>query len=184
MLPPRKFCTYCGGRLQRVVPPGDHFERDVCERCGQVHYRNPKVVVGCIPLWRGRLLMCRRAIEPRKGYWTFPSGYLELDETCVEGAAREALEETGVAVDIGSLLALIDVPQIGQVHVVYRARAHSGDGHATEETEETVLMSEAEIPWKRIAFPSIHRALEMFFADQADGHEAVHTLNLRGSSLR
>lgn len=178
-----EFCSHCGHSLHRSVPPGDHFERDVCGHCGRVHYRNPKLVVGCVPEWQGRVIMCRRAIEPRLGYWTFPAGYLELNETLAEGAAREAFEETGVVVDIGALLAIMDVPQIGQVHVVYRARAHTGSAHATEETSETALMSEAEIPWDEIAFPSIYHGLKFFFADRVAGYRGVHTLNLRGATV-
>lgn len=175
-----KFCSQCGHALTRRVPPGDHLEREVCDHCGQVEYRNPKLVVGCIPEWAGKIVMCRRAIQPRLGYWTFPAGFLEMNETMADGAAREALEESGVRVAIDRLLAVMDVPEIGQVHVVYSARAQSANTHThpTDETIEVALMAEAEIPWDEIAFPSIYHGLKYFFADRASGHWSVHTRRL------
>lgn len=173
-----KFCSLCGHALTRRVPPGDRLERDVCDHCGQIEYQNPKVVVGCVPEWEGRIVMCRRAIQPRLGYWTFPAGFLELDETMAEGAARETFEESGVRVEIDRLLAVMDVPEIGQVHVVYGGRACSADPHPTDETSEVALMAEADIPWNEIAFPSIYHGLKYFFADRARGQWSVHTRRL------
>lgn len=178
-----KYCSHCGGPVQTRVPAGDHFQRAVCDHCGRIHYRNPKVVVGCIPVRGKRIIMCRRAIEPRLGYWTFPAGFLELGETAAEGAAREALEETGVGVDIENLLAVLDIPQVGQIYMAYRARARDGEPHPTEESSEAVFMCEDEIPWGEIAFPSIHESLKFFFADRAAGRDDIHTLDLRGARL-
>lgn len=177
------FCSHCGGPVQKRVPAGDHFARLVCDECGRIHYRNPKVVVGCIPVRENRIIMCRRAIEPRLGYWTFPAGFLEIGETASEGAAREALEETGVEVEIQSLLAVLDIPQVGQIYMTYRARARAGQPHPTEESSEVVLMREDEIPWDEIAFPSIYESLKFFFSDHASGNEGVHTLDMRGARL-
>ncbi|HEU0196587.1 MAG TPA: NUDIX hydrolase [Nevskiaceae bacterium] len=178
-----KFCSQCGHPMQRRIPDGDHFEREVCDHCGYIQYYNPKVIVGCIPVWQQRIVMCRRSIEPRLGYWTFPAGFMELHETAAEGAAREAAEESGVPVTVDDLLAVIDLPHVGQIYMLYRGRAQSAAVHPTDETSEVRLMTEAEIPWDRIAFPTISHGLKFFFADRAAGHYSIHTLNLRGATL-
>ncbi len=173
------FCSHCGQPVERRVPAGDHLLRHICPRCDYIHYQNPKVVTGCIPVWEDKVLLCRRAIEPRLGYWTFPAGYLEMGETSGQGAARETLEETGVEVAVGALLAVINVPHISQIYMVYRARALSAAHHPTLESSETELVSEADIPWREIAFPTIYHSLKFFFDDRSAGREDFHAVDIR-----
>ncbi|MGH8442550.1 MAG: NUDIX hydrolase [Nevskiaceae bacterium] len=173
-----KYCSHCGKPVELRVPAGDHVERHVCAACGTVHYRNPKVIVGCVPEWEDRILMCRRAIEPRLGRWTFPAGFLELGETSAEGAAREALEEAQAEVEPGELFAVINVPYVSQVYLLHRARLRAPKFGPTVESSEVVLLREAEIPWDEIAFRTIWHGLKFFFADRAGGAHGVHTLDL------
>src|SRR5476649_1742142 len=119
---PLKFCTNCGAPVALKVPPGDHLPRFVCMTCGTIHYQNPRLVLGCVPMWEDRILLCRRAIEPRRGYWTIPAGFMENNETLEAAAARESMEEALAAVQIGSLLAVVDVLHAHQVHLTFRAR--------------------------------------------------------------
>ena len=164
-----KFCSDCGSPVERKIPPGDHLPRYLCAACGTIHYRNPKVIVGCIPEWEadGRILMCKRAIEPRLGKWTFPAGFLELAETSGQGAAREAQEESQAIVEIGKLFVVINVPYVSQLYLIHRARMMAPEFGPTSESSEVVLMREDEIPWDQIAFPTIWHSLKFFFADRA-----------------
>src|SRR5438045_9568290 len=116
-----KFCSQCGTRVEFRIPPGDHLARYVCDACGAIHYQNPRLVVGCVPEHEGRILLCRRAIEPRRGYWTVPAGFLENGETLQQGAARESLDEAQAEVAVGSLLSVVHVLHAGQVHGFLRA---------------------------------------------------------------
>jgi ADP-ribose pyrophosphatase YjhB (NUDIX family) len=136
-------------------PDGDLLERDVCERCGFVDYQNPKVVVGSAVLHGSKILMCKRAIEPRKGYWTLPAGYLELYETTEEGARREAMEEACAKIEIDRVLAVFSLAHISQIQVLYRAKLIDPNVAAGPESEEVALFEWDEIPWKEIAFPSV-----------------------------
>ncbi len=179
------YCSQCGSRVERRVPDGDHLPRDVCPSCGTVHYRNPKVIVGCVPEWEdGRIVMCKRAIEPRLGLWTFPAGFLELGESSGDGAAREAREEAQAEVEPGALFAVISVPYVSQVYLIHRARLKAPTFGPTVESSEVVLMREDEIPWDRIAFPTIWHSLKFFFADRASGERGVHVLDLAASPRR
>lgn len=174
-----KYCSDCGQPVERRIPAGDHLLRHVCPACGAVHYRNPKVIVGCVPEWKdGRILMCRRAIEPRLGRWTFPAGFLELGETSAEGAAREAVEESRAEVEIGDLFVVINVPYVSQVYLIHRARLKAPDFGPTLESSEVVLMREDEIPWDQIAFPTIWHSLKFYYADRASGARGIHALDL------
>ena len=174
-----KFCSDCGNPLERKIPPGDHLPRYLCAACGTIHYRNPKVIVGCIPEWEdGRILMCKRAIEPRLGKWTFPAGFLELAETSGQGAAREAQEESQALIEIGELFVVINVPYVSQLYLIHRARMTAPHFGPTTESSEVVLMREDEIPWDQIAFPTIWHSLKFFFADRAAGQPGFHTLDL------
>jgi ADP-ribose pyrophosphatase YjhB (NUDIX family) len=141
----------------------------VCDHCGFVDYVNPRLVVGTVATWGERLLVCRRAIEPRAGFWTVPAGFLEQGETTEEGAAREALEEAGAEVEIGPLLGLYNVPRIGQVHLFYRGRLRSPRVSAGEESLEVALVTWDEVPWEELAFPSVLWALLAF--DETRGLE-------------
>ena len=172
-----KYCSSCGGHVSYKVPHDDNRERAICDDCGRVHYRNPLVVVGCIPERDGKILLCKRAIEPRYGKWTLPAGFMELGETVAGGAARETLEEALATVELGHLFAMVDVIDAGQVHLFYTARL-AGDFGAGAETLEAALFSEEEIPWDEIAFHSVRFALEKFFEDR-EGRHAVHVHELR-----
>ena len=143
----------------RQLPDGDNIERDVCRRCGFIHYDNPKIVVGSVVRVGTRILMCRRAIEPRRGFWTLPAGFLEQHETPEDGARREALEEANAAIEISGLLAVYTVPRISQVQLIYRAGLAGGFSPGPESLE-VALFSHDEMPWDEIAFPSVHWALE------------------------
>ncbi|MCE9524140.1 MAG: NUDIX hydrolase [Alphaproteobacteria bacterium] len=143
----------------RRVPDGDTFERDVCATCGHIHYVNPKIVVGAVCSWHGRILLCRRAIEPRQGFWTIPAGYLEERETPADGAAREAWEEATVKISIDRLLAVYSIARISQVQLIFRADLVAADFAPGIESLETKLFAWEEIPWDALAFPSVHWAL-------------------------
>lgn len=178
----KRFCSYCGQPTALSVPPGDTRERRICPGCGAVHYENPRVVVGCVPEHAGRILLCRRAIEPRRGYWTVPAGFLENGETLEAGAARESYEEALAQVEIGSLLAVVSIPEACQVHVFFRAGLAKAEFGAGEESLEAQLVEPAAIPWQQIAFRSTVYALQRYLEDRETGAEPVHvtTLGRRG----
>ena len=146
----------------RKVPDGDNLARQVCVDCGFINYENPKIVVGAVCHWGDRVLLCRRAINPRKGHWTLPAGYLELHETTTAGAAREAWEEARAKIEIETLLAVYTVPRISQVQLMYRARLVSDAVSAGPESLEVGLFKFDEIPWDDLAFPSVRWALHQF----------------------
>lgn len=152
---PRMCCEFV-----RRVPEGDNMERDVCAKCGHVHYVNPKIVVGAVCSWHGRILLCRRAIEPRSGFWTIPAGYMEEQETPAQGAVREAWEEATTKIEINRLLAVYAVPRISQVQLIFRASLANGEFAPGTESLETKLFAWEEIPWNELAFPSVHWALK------------------------
>jgi ADP-ribose pyrophosphatase YjhB (NUDIX family) len=172
------YCCHCGNRTIIGTPPGDHLPRRLCPACGAVHYENPRIVVGCVPEYEGRILVCRRAIEPRRGYWTVPAGFMENGETLEAGAARECQEEALATVEIGSLLALVNIPEAQQVHVFFRARLTRSAFGAGEESLEAKLVDASEIPWADIAFPSTRFALERYLADREAGVDAHHLITL------
>lgn len=159
-----KYCASCGETVTRITPDGDNRERWVCTSCQTVHYQNPRVVVGCVPARDGKILLCKRAIEPRYGYWTVPAGFMELGETLAEGAARETLEEACATVKIGHLFASVDVVEAGQVHVFFTAEL-LGDYAAGDESLDVGMFAEDEIPWDDIAFRSGRFALQKYFED-------------------
>lgn len=182
-----KFCSECAHPVSLLIPPDDNRPRHVCEQCGTIHYQNPKMVVGTIPVWERngetRILLCRRAIEPRYGYWTLPAGFMENEETTGEAALRETFEEAGARIELHELFSLLNVPHVDQVHLFYRATLLDLDYQAGTESLEVQLFSEAEIPWEEIAFPTIGQTLRFFFADLArirsGGSYALHTLDFR-----
>jgi ADP-ribose pyrophosphatase YjhB (NUDIX family) len=169
-----KFCSDCGQPVSVQVPPGDHLPRFVCDACGSIHYENPKLVAGCVPEYQGQILICRRAIEPRRGYWTIPAGFMENGETLMAAAAREAVEEAEANVEIGSLLAIFHALHAHQVHVFFRARLAEPRYGVGPESLEVRLVEERDIPWGDIAFSSGVFALRNYFADRAAGREGVH----------
>jgi ADP-ribose pyrophosphatase YjhB (NUDIX family) len=179
---PMRYCSACGGSLLLRVPAGDHLQRHVCERCGEIHYQNPKMVVGCVATHGEQILLCRRAIEPRRGLWTLPAGFMENGETSAAAAARETHEEACAQVEIGKLFSLVDVPHISQVHLFYLGRLATPAHAAGAESLETALFSENEIPWESIAFRSVNFTLRAFFADRRRGRFVLHTQVLAAPS--
>ncbi|MBT8342523.1 MAG: NUDIX hydrolase [Desulfatitalea sp.] len=163
------YCSHCGAPVALQVPSGDDRPRHVCESCGMIHYRNPIIVVGCIPQWEQRILLCRRNIEPQRGLWTLPAGYLETGETTMEGAARETHEETGACVTDLSAYLHFDIVHIHQIYMMFRARLSRPEWNPTEESSEVVLIDESRIPWNDIAFPVIKETLKFFFDDRRKG---------------
>ena len=157
------FCTQCGARVEFRVPPGDHLARHICDACGTIHYQNPRLVVGCVPEYDGRILLCSRAIEPRRGFWTLPAGYLEHGETLEEGAAREAREEAEAEITLDGILGVFSISRIGQVQVIFRAR-FAGDGvprfAAGPESLDVALFPWTRLPRTEVAFPSVMWALD------------------------
>jgi len=168
------FCSNCGARVEVRVPPGDIFPRFVCPACGVIHYENPKLVVGCVPEHEGRILLCKRAIEPRRGFWTVPAGFMENGETLQQAAAREAKEEALADVEIGSLLTIVHVLQAHQVHVFFRATLHAPVFGVGIESLETELVAPEDIPWADIAFPSTEFTLRRYLEDRAKGSDDYH----------
>src|SRR6188472_4116392 len=150
-----KFCSNCSASIGKRVPPGDSLPRYLCDACGSIHYENPKLVLGCLPEWEDRVLLCRRAIEPRYGYWTLPAGFMENGETTSEVAVRETVEEAGAHIELHQLFSMLNVPHVHQVHMFYLATLLDLDYLAGVESLEVKLFSEAEIPWDEIAFPTI-----------------------------
>lgn len=175
MNPAINYCSACGAPVKLCVPPGDSLPRHVCSACGTVHYRNPRLVVGSLPEWEDRILLCRRAIEPRHGFWTLPAGFMENQETVAQAAARETLEEACARVEIGEVFTMISVPHIDQVHVIYRAKLLDLDFAPGDESLEVALFREDEIPWDEIAFRSVGLTLEHYYADRKAGHYRLHT---------
>jgi ADP-ribose pyrophosphatase YjhB (NUDIX family) len=169
-----KFCPNCAAPVARRVPPGDTLPRWVCDQCGEIHYQNPRMVIGTIPEYDGRILLCRRAIEPRYGYWTLPAGFMENDETAGQAARRETLEEAGAHIELGEPFSMISVPYVNQVHLFYRARLL--DLHFTpgDESLEVALHEDARIPWKEIAFRTVAATLRHWFADRGRNSFSFH----------
>ncbi|MBT3011503.1 MAG: NUDIX hydrolase [Candidatus Thiodiazotropha sp. (ex Lucina aurantia)] len=164
-----KYCSHCGAEVEVRVPEGDNRPRHVCIICSTVHYQNPKIVVGCIPVWEQQILLCRRAIEPRYGLWTVPAGFMENGETSQQGAARETLEEACARVEVEGLYTLFNLPHINQVYLLFRSRLLDLDFAAGEESLEVKLFDEQEIPWEKLAFPVIKESLRLYYADRETG---------------
>lgn len=173
-----KYCSQCGASVETKIPEGDNLPRHICTSCQAIHYQNPKIVVGCIPEWEGRLLLCRRAIEPRYGLWTLPAGFMENDETTVEGAVRETMEEAGARVEVKGLFAMLSLPHINQVYIMYRGELTEPVYSAGTESLEVGLFHENEIPWEKLAFSVIQETLKCYYADRARNKYRVHTGDL------
>ncbi|MDP2811947.1 MAG: NUDIX hydrolase [Rhodocyclaceae bacterium] len=169
------FCCACGAPVILRVPAGDSLPRHVCDACGAIHYRNPRLIVGALPEWEDRILLCRRAIEPRMGFWTLPAGFMENRESATAAAVRETIEEACARIELGEIFALISVPHISQVHVIYRARLLDLDFSPGAESLDVALFREEEIPWDRIAFRTIATTLRHYFADRKAGLFRFHT---------
>lgn len=173
-----RHCRACGNLVDYRVPPDDNRERALCPACGTIHYENPLNVVGTVPVWGERVLLCKRAIEPRYGLWTLPAGFLELGESTAEGALRETVEEAGAEIELGPLFSVLNVVRVGQVHLFYRARMTSPHLDPGSETLEARLFEEDEVPWEQIAFRTVRETLLAFFADRKQGHFGLHTADV------
>lgn len=173
-----KYCPKCAAPVAFRIPAGDNLPRHVCEQCGHIHYENPRLVVGCIAEWQARILLCRRAIEPRHGLWTLPAGFMENGETTAQAAARETLEEACATPIIDEPFAIVNVAHINQVHLFYRGRLQSPQHAPGEESLETCLFSENEIPWADLAFRSVSLCLERYLADRCRGRFEFHNADL------
>lgn len=172
------FCSQCGSPIRHRVPEGDNRERDVCDHCGAIHYQNPRMVVGTVPVWQRRILLCRRAIEPRYDTWTLPAGFMELGESTAQGAGRETLEESGARIRLGQLYTIIDVPQIEQVHLFYLAEVLGPELDPGPESLEARFFDEAEIPWDDLAFRTVATTLERYLRDRRCGSFPTHHYTL------
>jgi len=179
MDPAFNFCSACGAQVKLTIPPGDSLLRHVCDACQTIHYSNPKLVVGALPVWGDQVLLCRRAIEPRHGKWTLPAGFMENGESVAAAAIRETAEEACARIALGEMSTMISLPHISQVHVIYLAELLDLDFAAGEETLDLRLFSEAEIPWDEIAFRTIHLTLKHFFEDRRRGQFQFRTLELK-----
>jgi len=168
------FCSHCGGTVALSVPLGDHLPRFVCPACHTVHYQNPKMVVGTIPEWEDKILLCRRAIEPKHGLWTLPAGFMENSETTAQGAMRETWEEAYAKVEIQSLYSLYNLPHINQVYLMFRATLLNLDFGPGPESLEVALFGEQDIPWDALAFRTIEATLKAYFADRKNGAFGFH----------
>jgi ADP-ribose pyrophosphatase YjhB (NUDIX family) len=168
------FCSFCGHSKIETIPLGDQKIRKVCTHCGTIHYVNPKVICGALALWEDKVLLCRRAIEPRYGLWTLPAGYMELFETMEQGAARETREESEAEVEIEQLYCMYNIPRIGQIYVLFKTQIKDGFFGAGEETLESRLFEEHEIPWNDLAFPSVERTLRHYFEDRKNNIFPMH----------
>lgn len=170
-----KFCSNCGEQVIQRIPEGDSRPRYVCEHCDTIHYQNPNIVAGVVPVWGEKVLLCRRAIEPRLGYWTLPAGFMENGESVEQAARRETLEEACAEVEDLQLYSMIDVPHINQVHIFYRSNLVKPEFAAGIESLEVKLFDEADIPWSELAFQTVRRTLECFFRDRRQQDFQVYT---------
>ena len=176
-----KYCAECGSATENKIPEGDNRPRDCCTVCNLIHYTNPKIICGTIPVRGESVLLCKRAIEPRYGKWTLPGGFMENGETVSQGAFRETLEETNTEVEMEELYAIFNVPQINQVYMLYLAKVVADDYSSTSESLDVKFFTENEIPWDDLAFPFVPKVLKSFFSDlkQGDFPLSTHTIERR-----
>ena len=168
------YCPSCGAATELRCPEDDNRPRHICVACGMIHYQNPKMVIGSIPEWEDKILLCRRAIEPRYGLWTIPGGFMENGESTTEAAIRETLEEANARIAIGDLYSMYSLPNINQVHLIFRARLLDTDFAPGRESLEVRLFTETEIPWDKVAFRPVKFSLEHYFADRRGGRFTFH----------
>lgn len=173
-----KHCRECGTPVQYQIPPDDNRERAICPHCATVHYENPLNVVGTVPVWEDQVLLCRRNIEPRRGLWTLPAGFMELGETTAAGALRETIEEAGASIELQDLFSVLNVRRVGQVHLFYRAQLLNTCFDPGPESIEARLFREYEIPWDELAFRTVRLTLERFFDDRRNGKYGVHCADI------
>ena len=169
------FCSQCGKAVELKIPKGDNRQRHVCDHCNTIHYQNPNIVTGCLPVWEDKVLLCKRAIEPRHGFWTLPAGFMENDETLEQAATRESVEEANANLEITSLYTVISLPHVNQIYMLYLARLLDLDFSPGIESLEVKLFSEDQIPWDNLAFRTIDFTLKRYFEDRKNSHFPVHT---------
>jgi ADP-ribose pyrophosphatase YjhB (NUDIX family) len=173
-----KHCRACGAEATYSIPADDNRERAVCGNCGTIHYENPLNVVGTVPVWNDKVLLCRRNIEPRFGLWTLPAGFMELGETTEQGAIRETVEEAGARIDLLGLYTVLNVVRVGQLHLFYRATLRDTDFAPGPETIEAQLFREQEVPWDTLAFRTVRETLRRYFEDRKTGQFPVHCADI------
>lgn len=169
-----RFCPNCGHAVNMTIPKGDNRERAVCPQCDFIDYDNPRLITGTLPIYKGKILLCKRNIEPRFGYWTLPAGFMENQETTSEGALRETLEESGSNAVCKQAFSMISIPHINQVHLFYLAELEKDDFHATEESSDVALFDLDNIPWDELAFSSVSKTLRFFLEDHKTGTYGFH----------
>lgn len=172
-----KFCSHCSALVSFVIPEGDNRKRYVCDACEFIFYENPRIIAGTIPTFGEKVLLCKRAIEPRLGYWTLPAGFMENGETTQQGALRETYEEAYAKPELGPLFSVCNLPAHQQVHLFYLATMHAPEYNSGPESLEVALFDEADIPWDDLAFGTVTQTLERFFKDRKDGVEQLHHIN-------
>lgn len=174
-----KFCSQCSHPVRYAIPDGEDRNRHICDACGVIHYQNPKIIAGCIPVWGDRVLLCKRAIAPRRGLWTLPAGFMELGETLGEAARREAWEEATIDLELEPLYVLFSLPKFSHVYAFFRARMVTEQFCPGQESLDVRLFAEHEVPWDQLAFETVERALRRFFSDRRQGvypfrEEVIH----------
>lgn len=174
-----RFCSSCGSEVTLAVPDGDNRPRYICTHCETIHYQNPRIIAGCLPVYEEQVLLCKRAIEPRYGLWTLPAGFMENGETTREAAVRETLEEACATVELEKLYTLTSIAHINQVQMIYLARLSEPRYAAGEESLEVRLFSEEEIPWQELAFSTINNALRYYFSDRRQGDFPLRHVDLQ-----
>lgn len=171
-----KFCSHCGHSIVIAIPDGDNRERFVCSQtsCATIHYQNPRIITGCLPIYEDKVLLCKRAIEPRYGLWTLPAGFMENGETTEQGAVRESWEEAHANLQVEQLYTLFNLPYINQVYFFYKAKLMDTQFSRSSESLEVELFSEEEIPWGQLAFSVVERTLKLYFEDRKKGKYPLH----------
>lgn len=173
-----KFCSQCGSSVYIAIPEGDNRPRHICSNCETIHYDNPRIIAGCLPVYEDKVLLCRRAIEPRLGYWTLPAGFMENGESTEQAALRETFEEAVTRVDIQRLYTVTSILHVNQVQLFYLANMPTPEFDVSSESLEVELFSEDEIPWDELAFQTIRNALEFYFADRKAGKFPLRHITL------
>ena len=168
-----KFCSECGHTVTHRIPEGDNLPRHICEQCDTIHYQNPKIVVGTLPVWKNQILLCKRAIEPCYGLWTLPAGFMENSETLEQGALRESREEANASLELENIYSIISLPHINQVYILYRAKLLDLNFSAGTESLDVRLFNEEDIPWQQLAFKTIEYTLKHYFEERKAGHFTV-----------
>ena len=170
-----KFCNQCGQSVELKIPAGDNRERHVCDHCNTIHYQNPNIVAGCLPVWEDKVLLCKRAIEPRHGFWTLPAGFMENNETLEQAATRESVEEANANLEITHLYTVISLPHVNQIYMLYLAQLKDLNFSAGIESLDVKLFTEEQIPWDNLAFRTIDFTLKRYFEDRKQNDFPLHS---------